>query len=178
MLARFEYLASIQSLWCAFYVLFQSVITTSWDAMSPAGSGGQHAFPLALAVSVGLLHALTTSGLIISPCLVVRISISPYYLLPFILIPREPRADAHLALFGTTFSAFILCAVSVVFDSFSHNLSAPSELTIACSSEPDDRVFVSMSALLSAFPHAGLWAYPGTLQSTPRNNYLIWGNYS
>lgn len=57
----------------------------------------------------------------------------------------------------TTFSAFALSAVSVAFDSFSHSLSAPSELTIACSSEPNVRVFVSVSAVLSAFLHTGLW---------------------
>lgn len=125
---------------------------------------------------------LATSGLIISHCLVVRISISTYSLLPFCLDPEGPSADGHVAPCGATFSAFALGAVSVVADGFSRNLSAPSDPTIACSSEPNVQCLCFSQCSAVSLPSGGivgaqLLAYPGTQRSALWSNYLIWGNY-
>lgn len=123
------------------------------------------------------------SGLIMSHHLSVRTSMPTYSLFPFYFDPRGPGAEAHLALSDTTFSAAVLSAVSVAFDSPSHSLSAPSEPTAASSSQPTcaQSLFSESSAV--SLPSCGivgaaLLAYPGTRSSVLWSNYLIWGNYS
>lgn len=99
---------------------------------------------------------LATLGLLTSPCLV-RFSISTHYFL-FILTSKDPGTDAHLALSGITFLAVVLSAVNIVFDSFSHNLSALSEPTVACSSEPQCSVSLFQRVLYcQPFIYVGLW---------------------
>ena len=59
--------------------------------------------------------------------------------------------------FDTAFSVFVLSAVRVVLDSFSHNLSAPLSPRLPAHQSQDTRVFVSVSALLSAFLYTRWW---------------------
>ena len=58
---------------------------------------------------------------------------------------------------ATAFSVFVLSAVRVVLDSFSHNLSAPLSPRLPAHQSQDTRVFVSVSALLSAFLYTRWW---------------------
>lgn len=146
---------------------------------------GQRAFPLALAAFICGPASFTgaPSGLIMSHRLSVRTSMPTYSLFPFYFDPRGPGAEAHSALSDTTFSAAVLSAVSVAFDSPSHSLSAPSEPTAASASQPTcaQSLFSECSAV--SLPSCGivgaaLLAYPGTRASVLWSNYLIWGNYS
>lgn len=140
----------------------------------------QHTFPLDLTTFVCLPWPLLIWSLLTPLLLGFPFPHTMWF--PFIWIPQDPGTDAHFALLGTTSWAFALGAVSIVYDSFSLNLAAPSEPQLPAHQSQMFSVFVPMSALLSAFLHARLWAL--TCWPTQEHddlhfwsNYLIWGNY-
>lgn len=185
MLAFTEYLASVQFLWCAFSVLFHWVVTTSWDGMSRVGSEGQLAFPLALAVFVCGPLPLPWLLLVWSvlPALWLGFPFPHTIYFPFILIPEEPGAEAHSALFGTNY-LFSICSqrcqrsfwqllAQSVSSLWAHDcLLIRARRSCLCFSE---RCAVSLPS--HGFVGARLLAYPGRPRSALRRNYLIWGSY-
>lgn len=73
-----------------------------------------------------------------------------------LLIPEDPGAEAHLALLTPPFQ-HLFSALSTSALTASHAICQLPEPTIACSSEPQGALPVSVGALHSAFLCAGLW---------------------
>ena len=160
----------------------QWVVAPSWSDVSHIGrlkKSSTHFLQLQLCSSLSLLRlpvwSFFTALLLGSP-----FPHTVYF--PFMLLLKDPSADAHLALFWhCLLRVCSQCCQCGSWQLLTQSVS-PSEPAIACSSEPRHsclcfRECSAVSLPLYRVVGAQLLAYPGTRWSALWSNYLIWGNY-